>query len=234
MNGLRGRRGRDVLGARRRVRQQLEATRRLQAVEAGEVHHPRGATVLDSSAPVSSHGLLVLRRMKRSTLMPHVCLSPAGKRSCDSGIRISTDQPSLVRGDLRLPDGVPAPVVPGVVEEDGVGLHVRGADAEHHAGQMVVHRIEIERDAIGVAIAVARRETTADLRRLAVEQARADIERAVVVEHPDFGALGRGLAFVRIPLREIGEHLRLRPRFIVQLAVDGGRLRACGWPGTRG
>ena len=41
-------------------------------------------------------------------------------------------------------------------------------------------------------------ETTADLCRLAVEETRADVERAVVVEHADFGALGRRLAFVGI------------------------------------
>ena len=41
----------------------------------------------------SSQTVSFFRRMNRSTLMPHVCLSTSGNRSCDSGMRISADQP---------------------------------------------------------------------------------------------------------------------------------------------
>ena len=42
---------------------------------------------------ISSHEYSFLRRTKRSTLMPHVWRSALAKRSCDSGMRISADQP---------------------------------------------------------------------------------------------------------------------------------------------
>ena len=109
-----------------------------------------------------------------------------------------------------------------------------GADAEHHAGQMVVHRIEIERDAIGIA----HRRRASTRRRpicavLAVEETHADVERAVVVEHADFGALGRRLAFVRIDLREVGHDLRLRPASSFSCPSIAAGV-PCGWRGTRG
>ena len=91
--------------------------------------------------------------------------------------------------------------------------------------------VEIERDAIGIGIPVARRETTADLCGVAVEETHADVERAVVVEHADFRALGRRLAFVRIDLREVGHDLRLRPDLVVELSVD--RWRACRAGGAK-
>jgi hypothetical protein len=109
---------------------------------------------------------------------------------------------------------------------------------------VVVHRIEIERDAIGIGIPVARRQTPADMGHITVEKTHADVERAVVIEHADFGALGCRLAFVRIDLREVGHDLRLRPDLVTQLTVHdrwpcrtagaklaSGRLTLCLCPG---
>ena len=191
----------------------------------------RDARPVSFFGTISSHDPSLRRRMYRSTLMPQVCVSADVKRSCERGIRISTDQPPSSIDTSRLPDRVPAPVVPGVVEQDRIGLHVRRADAEHHPGQMVVHGVEIERDAIGIGIPVARCETTADLCGIAVEETHADVQRAVVVEHADFSAFGGRLTFVGIDLCEVGHDLRLRPGLLVELSVD--RWRACRAGGAK-
>jgi hypothetical protein len=73
---------------------------------------------------------------------------------------------------------------------------------------VIVHGIEIERDAVGIClIVISRRETPGDLRGLAIEETYADIERAVVVEHPDLGALACRLTFVGIDLNEVRRNL---------------------------
>ena len=41
----------------------------------------------------SNQTVSFFRLMNRSTLTPQVCLSASGNRSCDSGMRISADQP---------------------------------------------------------------------------------------------------------------------------------------------
>ena len=53
----------------------------------------REARPLSARGTITSQSLSFLRWMKRAALMPQVCDSPGRKRSSESGIRISTDQP---------------------------------------------------------------------------------------------------------------------------------------------
>ena len=61
------------------------------------------------------------------------------------------------------------------------------------------------------------------------ERADADVQMAFVVEHAHFGAIGCRLPFLRLLLHERVDHLRRRPRRLVEHAVDarplGGLLR---------
>ena len=77
--------------------------------------------------------------------------------------------------------------------------------------------------AIGVRVVVARRQAAFDARRLAVEHPRADVDRGVVEEDADFGALGGGPAFVGVALREAVGDGRLRPGLVGEPAVDDRR-----------
>ena len=91
-------------------------------------------------------------------------------------------------------------IVPRVVEDRRILLHPRRAHAEVHAREMVVHRIEIDRHAVGVGILIAPGETSRDQRRLRIEQPHSHIQRFIVVQQPHLGALGCRLAFIRILL----------------------------------
>ena len=99
-----------------------------------------------------------------------------------------------------------------------------GRHRELHAGSVIVARIQKDRHAIGVGLFVARGHSPRDAGRVGVEQARADVQRVVVVEDANLGALGRGLTFIGIALPEVIGHRCLRPHFVGQAAVDDGRL----------
>ena len=49
-----------------------------------------------------------------------------------------------------------------LIEHDRVFLHACGADPEEGAGEVVVHRIEVDRDAVGVGILIALRKPPHD------------------------------------------------------------------------
>ena len=51
----------------------------------------------------------------------------------------------------------------------------------------------------------------------------AEVERLVVVEHPDLGIEGGRLAFPRLVLHEVARERRLGPRGLVERAVESNR-----------
>ena len=153
---------------------------------------------------------------------------PLRNRSCDSGMRSSAVQPSLVDRDGGLPDRVPRVVAVGVVGDDGVALRAGGADLECRARQPVVERIDIEREPVGVGILVPPRHARDDPGGLAVVQPHADVERGVVVENAHLGALGGRLAFVRLVLAE-----RRRPRLPPARTASSSRPSISGGASAR-
>ena len=98
---------------------------------------------------------------------------------------------------------------------------------------MVVIRVDHELEVVGLHVAVAAHEPRDDvLRPVLLVHPRADVERFVVVEEPNLGALRPRLALFGIDLRELGDRRGLGPAFLVDPAVDqdvadafGGRQR---------
>ena len=209
----------DELLPRRHVGRDLQPPPRMGAVEPREVHHPRGhaAVVLrpelepdrlvlavDEAGDVDAPGLL--RGFLESQL---------GER--DPQLR----RPAcVVLRDPGAPHRVPRIVPEVVIGEHAVSLHTGSADRELHAGAVIVARIQVERDAVGVGPLIASGQSLRDRGRLRVEHPRAHVERVVVVEEADLGALRRRLAFIRIALPEVVRRRRLRPYLIVQASVD--------------
>ena len=62
-----------------------------------------------------------------------------------------------------------------------------------------------------------------DARGIAVVEKDADVQRLVVVDHPDFGRLRGRLSLLRVGLEEAVVDRRVLPGEIVQHAVDHGR-----------
>ena len=209
----------DELLPRRQVGRDLQPPPRMDAVEPREVHHPRG------------HAAVVLRpELEPDRLV--LAVDEAG----------DVDAPGLLRGFLEAqlrerdpqlrrpacvvvrdpgaPHRVPRIVPEVVIGEHAVSLHTGGADRELHAGAVIVARIQVERDAVGVGPLIASGQSLRDRGRLRVEHPRAHVERVVVVEEADLGALRRRLAFIRIALPEVVRRRRLRPYLIVQASVD--------------
>jgi hypothetical protein len=68
---------------------------------------------------------------------------------------------------------------------------------------------------------VAGGHSSRDERWIFVVQARADIQRVVIVEHSNFRTLRCGLSFIGIALPEVVGRRRLRPYFVGQAPVNG-------------
>jgi hypothetical protein len=223
-------RGPDVLGAGGRVRQQVEVRARLDAVESFQVAQARReATILleDQFPPV---------RFVLATDEPFDVEAPdlavaareAQLRERDAHLR----RPAVaVHGDLRVPDAVPRVVFGRVVVDGRVAERTGGGHLEPRAGQVIVVRIEIDDDVVGIETGcVAARQASPDLRRLRIEHPRPDIECLVVVHHADLCPLGRRLPFLRVGLGEAGRRRRLAPRGLVEAAVEHDRRRAAHGP----
>jgi hypothetical protein len=99
-------------------------------------------------------------------------------------------------------------------------LDVAGAHFEHRASQVIVVRIEVEREAVGVGGLVAARQAALDLRRVAIEQFDPHVQSVVVVKHTQVRVFGRWFPLVGIPLHERVGRRRDRPRRFLELAVD--------------
>ena len=121
--------------------------------------------------------------------------------------------------DVRLPVLVPVGVRVGVVEADGVVEHAGGIDLELECALAVAARAEIDLDEVGLDRVIAAGEARDD-RRLGLGAGDAEVDRVVVVEDLDGGALDRRLAAVRHLLGEAIVGGRGAPGGVVELAVD--------------
>ena len=161
----------------------------------------REASPLSLLGTSASHEISALRWTMRCALMPQAWR--VGGREAELRERDPhLDRPALRRRrvDRRFPDRVPGVVLEVVVVDDGVALHAGRADLELDAGQVVVVRVEEEREAVGVRDDVAARELADDARRARCRAgARADVERVVVVEEAQLGRLRRRGPFQRAP-----------------------------------
>ncbi len=198
-----------------------------QPVHPGQVSHARRATALVLRDQLEPIAFVLAPDESHRVDAPRLALAEGEAQLRERNSHL--DRPAIfINRHVGLPDGVPAPVVPGVIEEDRIRLHVRRTDPEHHSGQVIVHRIEIERDAIGIAVAVAGGQPAAEMDRVVIEHTHTDVQSAVVVEDADFCAFSGWPTFVRIDLREIRHRLRLGPDLLVELSVDGWRVCRAG------
>jgi len=99
---------------------------------------------------------------------------------------------------------------------------------------VIVVGIEIDDEEIGrVRRLVVAREQRANLRRVALEHARADINILIVVENAHFSALARRLTFSRVLLTEVPDRRRAPPFGFLERAVDRRRMRGACRHGQR-
>ena len=100
---------------------------------------------------------------------------------------------------------------------------------------MVVIAVQEHHEHIRVAEAgVAPGETGGD--RTPVIQDRSDVDRGIIVNQTDRGALRDGLSFQWQSLEKIGDRGGVRPRRIIERSIDGDRsVHSCGpSPGREG
>ena len=139
-------------------------------------------------------------------------------------MRISAVHPSAVDVRRGLPHRIPRRIAARRADADVVALRAGRVEVEEGAAQVIVvavdHELEVIRIEVGVAAHEARRHT---LRALGVVHLRAHVQRVVVKEKTDFGALRPGLAFVRIDLPELRDRRRRLPRLVVELGVEHDR-----------
>src|SRR6266403_2651267 len=137
------------------------------------------------------------------------------------------------RIDLRsgLPDRIPRRIAVELI-----AANPRGIVLEPRLVDVVVVRVEnddelvgrerIERAVVSVRVEklVAPRKGSANTTSAQrVVHARADVDRALVIEDSHFGSLGRRDAFNRVLLPKLGNWSSLRPRALIELAIDGDR-----------
>ena len=166
----------------------------------------------------------VFQRTFRRKLMPHIRARLLKPDRSEGDAEL--DRPAAVEvGRPRFPDGVPVGV--GVLVGDlRVGHPALRVGEEHVAVAAVVERVDHHREMI-VVIEVGR--VAAHVahhapRRIALPQPRADVDRVLVVRHPDLGLLGRGLALARLLLDEFVDRQRVAVDRVVEPAVEDQRL----------
>jgi hypothetical protein len=168
--------------AAERVREQLEAARRREVIDA-----------VDDTELADD-----LRRAARPRI-PRALLRRAPDRAHDLEaplLLLARGEPQLVERDPVLrgpavardrgfarPHRVPGVVLVLIVEQQHVALHAGGVELEHERRAAVVIGVEADRDHVGGDVGVAAREQRADLRRLRIARPHADVDRLVVVEH---------------------------------------------------
>jgi hypothetical protein len=125
---------------------------------------------------------------------------------------------------LDLPDGIPGRIgefggLPGILPG------TRGRHGEDRATDVIVVGVEHELHDVAVAgFLIPAHQLAPDTRRaMVVEHARAHVERVIVVQDPNFGALGCGLSYLGLGLPEIGGRLRLGPDRVVEASVHRNR-----------
>ena len=155
-----------------------------------------------------------LRTTVREKLSPHV--SVVGSNEIDLyGISISAVQPPSKRRGGRVEDRIPVAVELRDVAIEAVGAHAVRVQAEEVAAAPIVERIDRDVEAVVLAeVVVLAHVARRDLRRVRVVEPRRDVERVVVEENQDLGAL-------------VG-HRVLDRRDLVQIVDDRPR-----WPTPR-
>ena len=114
----------------------------------------------------------------------------------------------------------------------GVFLHAGRTHPELDAGEVVVMRVEEDREPSASAT-TSRRASRRTMRAGSLSCSRArDVDRVVVVGEPQLGLLAGRLAFLGQALDEAGDQSRLLPRDVVEPSVDAdGDRRAAGVEG---
>ena len=204
----------------------------------GTTSRPRGSSPSKPTAKPDTAGLYArlrdtqamfsfLRTTPREKLRPHV--SVCGSNEIDlNGIANSAIQPPSKRPASAVEDAVPRAVEVGDVLVQAVGAHTVRIQAEEVAAAAGVERIErhveavVLADVVGLAQVVRR-----DLVGLGVVEPRADVQRLVVVEQIDLGALVGDRVLDRARLVQVVDERGRRPRGVVELAVDDGRASSC-------
>ena len=147
----------DEFTARRGIRHNFKMAAGTNEIEADQVRHPRGETAVFLGNVLEPVGFVFAPDESRHVEAPGLVLrgreAQLRKRDAELG------RPALiVDRDGRSPDGVPRAVFAGVVGNDRITLHARGAHDEFGAGQMVVPRIEENRHGICVRAVVPIRQ----------------------------------------------------------------------------
>jgi hypothetical protein len=134
------------------------------------------------------------------------------------------DRPALVvDAHGRGPHGVPRRVQELVVVDEGVALHASRRHAELRACQVVMMRVEVHEEGVGLDGHVAPRQLAHDGGRLAIAQPRGDVEGLIVVPDADLGVFRRRLALDGVALQEPGGRRDALPRRLVEPAIDDRR-----------
>jgi hypothetical protein len=218
--------GGEALELADRVRKELDLARRLDAGQAVELAEER-----DPARRVLGDGLpgraLVLAEERPGDLKAPALLRHIGEPQLGKGDAHLRGPAVGVQGRLDLPDGIPVEVgivVPvAVVHGHRVALDPGGVDAEAEGRAVVVEAVEADLDRVPVDVVTAG-HAPLDPPRFGVGRLDGDEQAVVVIEDLEGGRLGRGLAFIRLPLDKAAFPGDLLPGGIVDAAVDLGRM----------
>ena len=212
------------LGAAGDVRQQLDAPRRGDLLDADEVDKARheAAAVLGRVDDVVD--LVLAGDFAAEVDAPDVLALPQ-KPQLRVGDPHLGGPPRRVASDLRLPHPVPAVVVPVVVVERAVVQRPRRVDAEVEPAAAVVIRVDVHGEAVGVGAGIAPAQPRHDRIGMVVVEPRAHVQRRVVVGDVHGRALARRQPLVRVALAESGDPHRRAPDGVGQHSVDHDRGR---------
>src|SRR6266566_1896686 len=206
-------------GAARRIRRDLEAPWRRDALDPHEIREPRHEASGLARRVDDVIELVLARDIAAEIDAPHVLRA---FHEPELGVRDAhlDGPPRRVPGDLPFPHAVPGVVVPVVVEERAVIERPGRIDPEVEAAALVVIGIDVDLEAVGAGALIAACEAPDDRIGMRVVKPRPDVERRVVVRHEDDRALGRHRPLIGIALRKPGEPLGGLPEGFVQHTVD--------------
>ncbi|RUA03477.1 MAG: hypothetical protein DSY84_02570 [Candidatus Neomarinimicrobiota bacterium] len=129
------------------------------------------------------------------------------------------------RATARPPHAAAAPARAAASVHDRIARHAVAVHREHVGALLVEERVEQHRHLVVAAPRVALCPVRADDPRVGVVGVERDIDLVAVVREPDFGRLGGGSALDRARLDERRDRRHIPPHWIIQPAIDYGRLR---------
>src|SRR3989442_1378063 len=195
-----------------RVREQLEAPGRRDVAQPPEVGEARGEAGLGLAHEREHVELLLAVDPTHEAHPPHLL---GGVREPE----LREGNPELGRpaeridGHGRLPYRVPRVVgETAVVAPEEIALHADGAHHEAVRRAMVVVAVEQHPKLVALRIGIAPDEPLGDPPGIRVEEARADVDGVVVVDHEDGGGLRGRLPLLGVDLPEVGDGRRRAPR----------------------